>query len=351
MKILIAAGSSGGHIFPAIATAFRLRELNKGNEILFLGSEKNIDREIFKNEGYDYCTISAHNRFFKDIVSSFLILKKFKPDIVIGFGGYVSFPILLAAKILNIPTMAHEQNLFPGLANRVLANFVDRVAISFSETNTFFLRKSIIEETGNPVRSNLVKLDRARALERFGLNSGKFTILVMGGSQGAHFINGTVVEMLRAMDEAHTGGLQIIHLCGMRDFEFIKSRYASLHVENRVFSFFDMMGQAYSACDLVISRAGATSISEITFFGKPAVLIPYPNPKVHQIDNARFLEKNGAAIVIEQAELSKDRLKKIILDLLGDRGKLKSMSENSLRLSRPDAARKLAVGILNVAGN
>ena len=347
MKVLIAAGSSGGHIFPAIATTFRLKELNKSTEIRFVGSGKKLDGDIFKNEGYDYYTVSSKRRIFKDLFSAFFILRKFQPDIAVGFGGYVSFPVLIMAKLLGIPTMAHEQNLCPGLANRILSNLVDRVAVSFKETNNFFLRKSIIEETGNPLRANLVKLDKAKALERFGLNQGKFTMLVMGGSQGAHFVNEIVLEALNDMSDAQKGRLQVIHLSGIIDFEFVKARYESISVANKVFSFFDMMSQAYSACDLVISRAGATSIAELTFFGRPAILIPYPNAKVHQIDNARFMEENGAAIVIEQRHLSRERLKTALLGLMDDKDALKRMSETSSRLSKPDAAYRLAVEIFN----
>ena len=348
MKILMAAGSSGGHIFPAIATAFRLKELNSYNEILFVGSKKGLDKEIFRNEGYSYYAISENNQIFKDLFSSFLLLRRFKPDIAVGFGGYVSFPILLMAKMLSVPTMTHEQNLFPGLANRVLSKVVDKIAVSFNETNNFFAKKSVIEETGNPIRSSLVKLDKQKALKGLGLSNEKCTILVMGGSQGAHFINEIVLDTLRDINKTRGSQFQVIHLSGMKDFEFVRTEYKSMNIENRVFSFFDMMSQPYSASDFVISRAGATSIAELTFFGKPAILIPYPSVKVHQIENARFLEENGAAILVEQMQLSKGRLKEIILDLMDNGDKLRTMSKNSSKLSRPDAAHKLALEILNV---
>lgn len=347
MKILIAAGSSGGHIFPAIATALKLKEMDNLNEVFFVGSRKNLDSEIFKNEGYKHCSASLENKFLKDVVSSFFILRKVRPDVAVGFGGYVSFPVLIMAKMMGIPTLVHEQNFFPGLANRILSNFADKVAVSFSETNNFFIRRSRVFETGNPIRQNLVKVEQPKALERFGLNEKKFTMLVMGGSQGAHFINNAAVEMLKDVDKSRKAGIQVIHLCGIRDYWFVKEEYKSIGVENRVFAFFDRMGYAYSACDLVISRAGATSIAEFTFFGKPAVLIPYPTLKVHQLENGRQLEKAGAAILIEQANFSKGRFRKVILDLIDNRGRLKLMSEKALAFSKPDAADRLAMEILD----
>jgi UDP-N-acetylglucosamine--N-acetylmuramyl-(pentapeptide) pyrophosphoryl-undecaprenol N-acetylglucosamine transferase len=220
--------------------------------------------------------------------------------------------------------------------------------VSFKETDRFLLRKKAIKETGNPIRTNLVRIDRNRALERFSLSRDKFTILVMGGSQGAHFINQIILETLEGMDEARKVRLQVIHLCGRLDLEFVNFRYKTINVQNRVFSFLDMMSDAYSACDLAISRAGATSIAELAFFGRPAVLVPYPNPKVHQAENAGFMETKGAAVVVEQSHLSKDRLKGIILDFMDDKDKLNEMSKRSLALSRPDAAHRLAMEILDV---
>lgn len=348
MKILIAAGSSGGHIFPAIATAFKLRELNVENEVFFVGSKKDLDVGILKNEGHGFDTISSNKEVLKDFILSFSILRRFRPDIAVGFGGYVSFPILAMARLMGISTIIHEQNLVPGLANKILSNIADRVAVSFKETRTFFIRKSRIEETGNPIRVNLVRLTKDKALKIFDLEEGKFTILVMGGSQGAHFINDVILEMLKGMSEQQRQYFQFIHLSGLKDFEYVKSGYNALGVKSRVFSFCDRMSEVYSASDLVISRAGATSIAEITFFGLPAILIPYPNMKVHQIDNARFLEEKGAAIVIEQTNLSSSYFKEHILNLVRDRHRLRLISENASKLAVPDAAHRLAKEIIDV---
>lgn len=347
MKVLIAAGSSGGHIFPAIAAATALEDMDKAGEIRFVGGSRPIDREIFSKSGYYYYSISSRNRILNDLVSSFVILRKFRPDLAVGFGGYVSFPVLVTAKMLGIPTMVHEQNVFPGLANRLLSKIVDKIAVSFNGSNNFFVRKTGLIETGNPLRPALVKKGRQEVLAKLGLDDKKFTILVTGGSQGARFLNEAVTLALIGMDEALCGKVQLIHLAGAKDYEMVSSRYRSLNVAGKVYSFFSMMDEAYSAADLVISRAGATTISELALFGKPAILIPYPSQKVHQLENAKFMEKNGAAIVIEQHDFSLDRFRSVILDLVADRDKLRRMSEKAGLLSRPDAAEKLAREMIN----
>lgn len=348
MKVLFAAGSSGGHIFPAIAAATELKNMDKAGDIRFVGGSRDIDREILGNAGYKYYSISSRNRIMKDLVSSFVILRKFRPDLAVGFGGYVSFPVLVTARILGIPTMVHEQNVFPGLANRMLSKFANKIAVSFIGSNNFFMRKKAVVETGNPLRPTLVKMGRAEALAKLGLDEKKFTILITGGSQGAHFINEAVLAALNGMDKVSLNAIQIIHLSGAGDYEMVAAGYKSLDVVSRVFSFFTLMDEAYSASDLVISRAGATTISELALFEKPAILIPYPSPKVHQLENARFLEKNGAAIVIEQAGFSNGRFTSVILDLITDRDRLRLMSEKARSLSRPDAAKRLAQEIVNV---
>lgn len=349
MRILIAAGSSGGHIFPALATAFVLKELSRDNEVFFIGSNKDLDIGLLRNEGYRFETISSNKKALRDLVIAFSILRRFKPDIAVGFGGYVSFPTLAAAKMMGISTMIHEQNLIPGLANRLLANIVDKVGVSFKETADFFPKKTKVSEIGNPIRLSLVRLSREKTLELFDLEKERFIILVMGGSQGAHFLNDVVLETVKGMSETERTYFQFIHLSGLRDFEFVKAFYESLGVKARVFSFCDRMSAVYSASDLVISRAGATSIAELAFFGLPAILVPYPSKKVHQLENAKLLGDKGAAVVVEQKDLSPTYCKELILNLWRDRYRLKVLSENVAKLSVPDAAHRLAREIMDVA--
>ena len=349
MKVLIAAGSSGGHIYPAIAAAFKIKELSPGAEIFFLGSKKGLDIKILKNEGYRFDTISADRSIFRDLISVFMILRRFRPDVVVGFGGYVSFPALVLAKTMGVSTFIHEQNLIPGMANKVLSGISDAVGVSFKETKKYFLRKSRIRETGNPVRASLVRLNKNEALRRLDLDEQRFTIFVMGGSQGAHFINDAVIDTLKNMSGAERGYYQFIHLSGAKDFDFVKSSYESLNVKSRVFSFCDSMSGIYSAADLIISRAGASSIAEITFFGLPSILVPYPSAKVHQLENAKFLGDREAAIVVDQRSLSAGYLKQIMVSLLRDRQRLKLMAANAAGLSVPDAANRLAREIIDNA--
>lgn len=346
MKILIAAGSSGGHIFPAIATAFRLKELNSQNEIFFVGSNKALDGAILRNEGCPFGTISSDKNIFRDLFSSYSILKNFRPDIAVGFGGYVSFPMLAMAKLMGIATVIHEQNLVPGLANRMLSNIADSVGVSFKESKVFFLNKSKVKETGNPIRINLLKIKKDKAVKMFELDEQRFTVLVMGGSQGAHFINDAVLDALKKMSPEEKGYFQFIHLSGLKDFDFVKSSYGSLGIMHKVFSFCDRMSEVYSASDLIISRAGASSISEITFFGLPSILVPYPNPKIHQIENAKFLEGKNAAVVIEQGNLNGSYLKELVFNLMRDRFRLKQLAQNAAALSAPEAAERLAEEII-----
>ena len=351
MRILIAAGASGGHIFPAIATAFALKELSGENEVFFVGSNKELDIGILRNEGYRFDTISSSKRFFNDFLRAFSILKRFKPAIAVGFGGYVSLPPLAAARAMGISTMIHEQNLVPGLANKLLSGIADKIGVSFKETSSFFLKRSRIKETGNPIRLTLVRLDREKALEIFDLDKDRFTVLVMGGSQGAHFINDAVLEALKGMSNAERGYFQLIHLSGLKDFSFVRASYESLGIKARAFSFCDRMSAVYSASDLAVSRAGATSIAELAFFGLPAILVPYPSPKVHQFENAKFVEGKGAAVVVQQRDLSPGYLKELILNLRRDRYRLKIISEKATNLAIPDAAHRLAREIMDVGRN
>lgn len=346
MKILIAAGSSGGHIFPAIATAFKLKELNAENQIFFVGSTKSLDADILKGKGYAFDTMSSDKKIFRDLLNARAILRKFRPDVAVGFGGYVSFPMLTMARLMGIATVIHEQNLVPGMANRVLSNITDSVGISFGESRDFFLSKKKLREIGNPTRIDLVKLQKDKAAKLFDLDGQVFTVLVMGGSQGAHFINDVILDALKRMSESEKRYFQFVHLSGSKDFDFIRTSYESLGLRHKVFSFCDRMSEVYSACDLVISRAGASSIAEIAFFGLPAILVPYPNPKVHQIENAKFMEAKNAAIVIEQENLSASYLKEVIINLMRDRLRLKQLSENAAKLSVPEAARRLAEEII-----
>ena len=366
MKTLIAAGGSGGHIFPAVALAeeLKLKDINAG--ILFVGSEKALDRRIFEREGFEYRLLSANKLPYKasfssllfflklsiDILKSLAIIMKYRPDTVVGFGGYVSAPVIAAAWILGIPRTVHEQNAVPGRANAMLFRFADRIAISFEETKKYLGRysgKSVF--TGNPIRASLLEDDRAGNIKKMGLDQQKFTILVIGGSQGAHNLNKAFLKTLSKISEDTRRALQIIHITGIADYGWASAAYKELSVEHRVHSFLDRIEEAYSASDLIVTRSGASAIFEIAYFGRPMILIPYPFALSHQSENARIFSAGGAAIEIDEKDLSGDLMKEKIEGLLKDRNKLSEMSRSARRMSVPDSSRSLAEAVLKTGKN
>jgi len=364
VKILIAAGGSGGHIFPAVALANALK--SKGAcGIRFVGSNKALDRRIFEKEGFQYSLLSANKlphkvsfilavffiKLFFDLIKSFFIVGFYRPDKVVGFGGYVSVPIIFAAYILRVPTVVHEQNVVPGRANRFLFKLADKIAVTFNETKRFTegrqARKAVV--TGNPIRREAFRDDRRFGITRFGLDHSKFTVLVIGGSQGAHFLNRAFVKSLSLFDNKARSSMQIIHLTGVRDYEYVVNSYQRLgFVEHRVHSFIDRMEEAYSASDLVVTRAGASAIFEVAFFARPMILVPYPFAMSHQAENARVFSARGAAIEIDEKSLTPELFKETISGLLGNAKRLKKLSEEAKRLSVPEASDNLADEVLKI---
>jgi UDP-N-acetylglucosamine--N-acetylmuramyl-(pentapeptide) pyrophosphoryl-undecaprenol N-acetylglucosamine transferase len=364
-KILIAAGGSGGHIFPAVALARSLKS-KRDCEIKFVGSNKSLDRRIFEKESFRYALLSANKlpykpslsivvffvKFVLDIFRSFFIITGYRPSAVVGFGGYVSFPVVFAAFILRVPRIIHEQNVVPGRANKVLFTFADKIALTFKETKKYLspseAGKSIL--TGNPIRREVLKDDRPLGIARFGLDKDKFTILVIGGSQGAHFLNKTFVQAVSLLDDKTRSGLQVIHLTGTKDYEPMLRSYQKMgEFAHRVHSFIDGMEEAYSASDLIVTRAGASALFEAAFFGRPMILVPYPFAASHQTENARVFSSSGAAIEIDERSLTPDIFRDAIRGLLGNGKKLKALSEEARRLSMPEAADRLASEVLSFA--
>ena len=362
MRIIIASGGSGGHIFPAVALAEEIRLKDASAGILFVGSDKALDRRIFEKEGFKYRLLSANKMPYRasfktlsfllklsiDIFKSLIILMKYSPDAVVGFGGYVSAPVIAAAYILGIPRLVHEQNVVPGRANAMLFRFADRIAVSFEETKKYlgaYAKKAVF--TGNPIRASLLKDDKAGNIKKLGLDPQKFTILVIGGSQGAHNLNKAFLESLSKIDEDIRRSLQIIHITGVNDYGWANAAYRELSVEHRVHSFLDRIEEAYSASDLIVTRSGASAIFEIAYFGRPMILIPYPFALSHQSENARIFSARGAAVEIDEKDLSGDLMRERIEGLLKDRNKLSEMGESARRMSVPDSSRGLAQVVLS----
>ncbi|MFH0738898.1 MAG: undecaprenyldiphospho-muramoylpentapeptide beta-N-acetylglucosaminyltransferase [Candidatus Omnitrophota bacterium] len=347
-RVLVISGSSGGHIFPALAFLDSLRE-SKEIEALLVLPKKNI-LNLSGNHSYQLRYISVTSlrpglswsnllacvRFFQGTLESAGLLLSFRPHIVVGFGSIVSVAMILLARILGIKTLIHEQNVIPGRANRFLAKFADSIAISFIESSSYFtgFRNKIIL-TGNPLRPELISVDKARGLDFFDLKPGKFTILVIGGSQASKRVNAAFLQALVAI--ADKAGLQVIHLSGALELGRVERAYKELGVTSRCFAFLDKMQYAYSCSDLVISRAGATTISEIIFFELATVLIPYPYAYRHQLANAKALENIGAALIVEEDALETGMLTKVIKGFLDNPERIRAMRSSYAHLKKIDA--------------
>ncbi|HEY3348026.1 MAG TPA: undecaprenyldiphospho-muramoylpentapeptide beta-N-acetylglucosaminyltransferase [Nitrospirota bacterium] len=349
MKIVIAGGGTGGHLYPGIAVA---REIIKdGGEVLFIGTGRGIEARVLPKEGLTLRTIRAGRLkgtglveriktlagIPLGIIEARKVLKEFGPDAVMGVGGYASFPAVAAAKTLGLPVLLQEQNAYPGLTNRTLGKVADKVALGFAEADRFFPKgKSVF--TGNPVRQLSVS-DKAEALKFFGLEEGRTTVLAFGGSGGAHTINKGMTDALSYLADLKDS-VQFIHQTGQRDFETVEAAYKASGFTARVSAFIYEMDKAYACAGLAVCRSGALTLAELAALGKPALLIPYPfAADNHQEVNARTLESAGAAKVLTDREATGQRLAQEIKSLLSDRKALGIMAEKSGSIGRPDAAR------------
>lgn len=281
------------------------------------------------------------------------LIRRFRPTVAVGFGSAVSGPTLLAAKWHGVPVLIHEQNVVPGQANRWLAPFANTIALSFGDTRRHWQvpagkdRRVVV--TGNPLRFSADQPSRAESLKRFDLAEDRTTLLVMGGSQGASTINRIVPATLARLDAATRERLQVIHLAGLTDARHVQEQYAALPIRHQTYAFWDEMAHAYTAADLVIGRAGATSLAELAHFGCPAILVPYPFGRGHQRLNATLAVHAGAAILMDQVELTPERLHQTLQGLLADRARLARMGQAMSRLAVYGAAQQLAEEIVTLA--
>ncbi len=359
MKILFAAGGTGGHIFPAISIADELRKKKSDTEILFVGAKGRIEEKIVPSNNYRLETINLtgfdRQKFFKNaglpfkIIGAlrrcFTILRKFKPDVVVGTGGFVCGPLVYAASVLRIPTVIQEGNEFPGKTIKFLAPRSDLVIINFNETRKFLRTRAEIQQISHPIRMNLKKIDRNAAAKVFGLEAQNKTIFVFGGSQGARGINHAVEEIAEKLFE---NSFNILWQAGRSDTERLKEKFKDKGDRIKVMEFIENMEAAYSASDLLVCRAGITSIMEIAYLKMPAILVPLPtSAENHQELNARSIERINGASVILQREL-KDKLYNEITKLLSNETKLKEYSENVNKISDINAASKIADKIINI---
>ena len=358
LKILIAAGGTGGHVFPAIAIADEIKKLRSNAEFLFVGTKGKIESRVVPQRGYVMACIwiSGFHRsvrienllfpikVFVSLVQSFFLIKRFQPNIVIGTGGYVCGPVLYVASLLGIPTVVHESNSFPGITTRMLSTRATRIFTAFDATARWLKRKDNIELSGTPTRDVLGTVSREDGIKFFNLDPSKKTVFVFGGSLGAASIN----EAIKSLVHDVSGfTIQWIWQTGKTDAALAKEMAA---IKNCwVNTFIDKIENAYAAADLVVCRAGATTLAELTRLGKTSILIPYPHAAAdHQTFNAQTLVNAGAAVMIADRDV-KMKLKDVIHSLLNDDKKCRQMNEASLALGKPNAGREIAQRILELA--
>src|SRR5215468_9943725 len=352
MNAVIACGGTGGHLFPGIAVAEVLQ--NRGHEVMLLVSEKDIDavalsgRTNFKVEKlptvglpspFSPALFGFARRFVESLSLCRSIYRKFNPHAVLGMGGFTSTAPVLAGRFRGIPTFIHESNAVPGKANRWTARVVNAVMLGFKECAPFF-PKTHTEITGTPVRTELVRLDRAESRRKLGLQEDLPTLLVMGGSQGASGINQALIKALPFLQGLP---LQVIHLSGTRDERLVADNYHRGNVPAYIAPFHHRMEEIYSAADLIVARAGAASLAEFAGFSLPGILIPFPYAADdHQTRNAEIYAHADAAILIKQSEISGELLARKIRELIEDPGRIQQMAANSSHLAPKDAAGRVA---------
>lgn len=348
IKVMFAGGKTGGHIFPAIAMAKEFKTRFPQSQLVFVGTREGLEKRIVPGYGFKLLFIQTRGLsrtfYLSNLLLVFHLLRGFyqtlkilhqrRPNLVVGTGGYVSFPVVMLASLKNIPTMIQEQNSYPGISTRFLAHFVDRVCLSYEESLKYFSTKKKLKVIGNPVRADLIHSERNLALKKFGLEEGKKNIFVFGGSQGAHTINHIFLQCLDFLKTQW----QVLWQTGEADFPEISQKVKGKGIAGAVYPFIEDMGSAYAAADLVISRAGALTLAEITACGKPSILIPFPFATAdHQRHNAQALQKKGVARMILQKDLTAEVLAYEISSLFSDEIMLKRMSEKSKKMGRPKA--------------
>lgn len=349
MRVLIAAGGTGGHIYPGIAVAKEILRRDPESEVRFVGTARGLENKLVPQAGFELSIIDsaglknvgpiARARGLmvlpKSLRGARTLIKKFQPEVVVGAGGYVSGPVLLTAALMRLPTLVMESNALPGWTNRVLARFVDKAAVSFEAALPHFRGKGVV--TGNPVRREFFEIP-ARKREATGI--GQFAILVFGGSQGAHAINEAMIAALPSLGSLKNV-LSVMHQTGEADFERVREGYVNAGWRDRakVTKYIDNMVVAFADVDLVICRAGATTTAELIAAGKASMMVPFPHAADdHQRKNAEALEAAGAARMILQQDLSGERLAREIDALARESKRITAMEQAARKLARGDAA-------------
>ncbi len=358
MRLIVTGGGTGGHLFPGIAVASALQQRIPDSRVLFIGTARLLDQQALAGLGFEVAALNCGGvkglRLVAKLRSllqlpgavfrALRILRRFQPDLVLGVGGYVTGPVLLAARLLRIPTALHEQNSVPGMANRIAGKIVNRIFISLPCIPAFPADKTVL--TGNPVRREILavagKKKTAAAVP---------TLLVLGGSQGAHRVNTLMMEAMERVTATHPS-LQLIHQTGTADQEAVAQCYRQLGLAAEVLPFIRDMADAYSRADLVVSRAGATTLAELAVMGLPALLIPYPYAADnHQMTNGQYYAKGGGCLLLEQSVLTGEILARAISECLHNFEELHTMTDCMKTLARPDATDRIVDECLRLAAH
>jgi UDP-N-acetylglucosamine--N-acetylmuramyl-(pentapeptide) pyrophosphoryl-undecaprenol N-acetylglucosamine transferase len=355
IRVLIAAGGTGGHLYPGIAIAEEWMRLHPNSRVVFVGTDRGPERKAVPAAGFELRTIAARGLprrpglgwitaafgLVKALVQSFRLIVELKPHVVVGTGGYVSAPAVLIARLFGIPVVLQEQNSIPGATNRWLNLVADEVHISFLESRGYFRRKNNLRVSGNPIRRSLLLQDKGTAYEMFGLDPEKRTIFVFGGSRGAASINRATEGALPLL--RNLGRIQMIWQTGSEDYEAIRARIEPAPIPVRLYPYLEAIEKAYAIADIAVCRAGAMTIAELTACGVAAILVPYPHAtRDHQTHNARGLLDRDAALVIADHELTPETLTAKIESLVRDEARLRRLARNARAFARVDAAQRIA---------
>lgn len=360
-KVIISGGGTGGHIFPALAIAHALKKTHPETEILFVGADGKMEMEKVPAAGYEIIglpiagikrSLSIDNLFFpvkliKSLSKANSILKSFKPDIAIGVGGYASGPMLFAASMNGIPTLIQEQNSYPGITNKLLAKKATKICVAYEGMDKFF-QSSKIMFTGNPVREDIKDLHNKKSIaaQYFQLSESTPTLLIVGGSQGARSINKAIYADLEKLNDS---GIQVLWQTGKSFFAQANDKIKQINSDNiKAFDFISKMDLAYSLCDLVVARAGASTVSELCIVKKPSILIPLPTAaEDHQTKNCLALVNRNAAILIKDQDAASKLIDEAI-SLMNNLFKREDLAKNIAPLARPDAADTIAKEIFSI---
>jgi UDP-N-acetylglucosamine--N-acetylmuramyl-(pentapeptide) pyrophosphoryl-undecaprenol N-acetylglucosamine transferase len=359
LRVVIAGGGTGGHLFPALAIADEIRKRQPDSEITFIGTERGIESRIIPNRGYPlelidvvpfyrkkiWANIAFPLKLSRSLIQCLSILKRTNPHLVIGTGGYVSGPVLFAASFRKIPRAIQEQNAFPGWTTRMLAPRVHQIHLGFDEARKYLKGKAVIRSYGNPVSSASQDPSQQEMSSKWDLNPNLPTVLVTGGSQGARSINRAVQDVCAEILSVANLVWQTGKSSGIQPFKSLEGVPGKVQVQD----FFDPMNEAYAVADLAVSRSGALTIAELTLRGIPSILIPYPFAAAgHQEWNAKALVNAGGAQMILDAELDGHRLSEIIKELLSDQNKLSQMRSGMKSLAKPDALSNIVSDLLQL---